>query len=365
MDLTDFLVVIKSICFQVNNPRFSKYRFFKQCVFAVAILLFGCQQGTLMATPKVAVSTLPLHSLVSIVMDGVGEPDLMMPSGQSPHHQSLLPSTVRKVTKSDLIVWVGPTHEASLTRAIRGAKQEAVVITLINEPQLIRLPVRTGDLWDMDHNHHSEDDSDGHSDKEFGDEESGHQFQADQDSGRMDGHVWLSTDNAKTIIRIVAERLRGLDRENAGVYAKNMASAYVRIDNLQLELKDQLATFDDHSYLVFHDAYQYFEAEFGLYSAGVVSMSPERSPSARSLMGLRELVEQINSERQLVCIFREPQFKSSAIDILAEGNTISAFELDPVGIGIDPGKELWFTLMKNLGNSFELCMGTQNPEAEK
>ena len=44
------------------------------------------------AAPKVAASIMPLHSLVAGVMDGVGEPSLIVKGGASPHFYSLRPS---------------------------------------------------------------------------------------------------------------------------------------------------------------------------------------------------------------------------------------------------------------------------------
>ncbi len=312
---------------------------------AMALLLWG--QGRLFAAPVVSVSTLPLHSLVSLVMKGVGEPTLLMASGQSPHHQSLLPSTIRKIAESDLVVWVGPVHESSLSRAVQQVENEAIIMTLIDNPQITRLPSRRGGIWDEGSHSHESDDSENHS-------EGGH------GSLSVDGHIWLSTDNAKSIIEVVGKQLKEMDVENKAAYKRNMDLAYQRIDRLKRDLKDQFAHVRKKDYLVFHDAYQYLEAEFDLRPAGVVAISPDRAPSAKTLRNLRQLIEKINDDNQSVCIFREPQFKSSAITILDENNNVITSELDPIGIGIERGSDLWFKLMYDLGAALASCLATKH-----
>ena len=41
--------------------------------------------------PRVVADIAPIHSLVSMVMDGVGQPQLLVPQNISPHHYSMRP----------------------------------------------------------------------------------------------------------------------------------------------------------------------------------------------------------------------------------------------------------------------------------
>ncbi len=64
------------------------------------------------AVPQVVVSIKPLHALVAGVMDGVGEPVLLVKGGGSPHGYILRPSEARNISRADLVVWVGEGLES-------------------------------------------------------------------------------------------------------------------------------------------------------------------------------------------------------------------------------------------------------------
>jgi zinc transport system substrate-binding protein len=109
-------------------------------------------------------------------------------------------------------------------------------------------------------------------------------------------------------------------------------------------------------YLVFHDAYQYFERHFGLNPVGAVTLGPERQIGARRLSRLRDHMAKTGAR----CAFREPQFPPSLIETVVEGTGIRIGVLDPLGAGIPPGPDHWFTLMENLANSLVRCLRAAN-----
>src|SRR5207253_1959120 len=68
-------------------------------------------------------------------------------------------------------------------------------------------------------------------------------------------------------------------------------------------------------YVVFHDAFQYFERRYGLNVVGSISINPEVPPSAKRLTELRRKIRSLGA----VCVFAEPQFDTRLVDNLIEG----------------------------------------------
>ncbi len=288
------------------------------------------------AAPNVVVSIPPVHSLVSSVMKGVAEPTLLIPGGQSPHSYSLKPSAVRQLLNADLLVWISPEFELSLRKAVT-QQRNLGELALIEAPGMHVLRARQSKIWQMDHatlhpSYHVEPET--------------------TDAGAADMHLWLSTDNALTIVSAVEQRLSMLDPPNAHIYHSNSLQVRDKINNTKLNIARSLQEIKAVPYVVFHDAYQYFEHEFGLNPVGTVTLSPERKPGVKTLLA----IEQSIRSRDAKCIFHEPQFEPRLLTRIAEDTDIRTGELDPVGAALQPGPELWFELMGSLKDSLLKCV---------
>ena len=310
---------------------------------------------------RVSVSIPPLYSLVAGVMEGVGKPELLMAGLQSPHTQALTPSILRKINQSDLVVWVGPSYEFSLKKTLGGGMgdgldnnlKDGAVLTAIQMDNLVHYGQRQTESAD-DHAHeHNHERAEGSDDD-----------QQHFDLGYIDPHIWLSTDNAKEIVLQVGQRLSEADPANAGQYERNVTKILNRIDRLFADLSMQLANLEKRHYLVFHDAFQYFEKAFGLENMGVVALNAHRSPGARHLHELLERIQDLtngtknglsNSSGSL-CVFREPQFSSNALQVLVKEPGVKQGILDPLGVDFPLDKDHWFTLMENLAHGFAECL---------
>ncbi|MCG8428454.1 MAG: zinc ABC transporter substrate-binding protein, partial [Chromatiales bacterium] len=176
--------------------------------FSVALFLglLGLA-SPLFAAPKVVVSIKPIHSLVAGVMEGVAEPELLIRGGQSPHTFSLAPSDARKLSKADMVVWVGERLETPLAKTLQAIADDAKVIELISQPGMQRVAMREGGAWDK-HNH------DEHDQHEHGEHEPKHDEaeHADAHEDGVDPHLWLSPKNAAQIVRVVSEHLIQVDK---------------------------------------------------------------------------------------------------------------------------------------------------------
>ena len=295
--------------------------------------------------PKVVVSIKPIHSLVASVMHGVGEPTLLVRGGASPHSYTMKPSDAKALSAADLVVWVGPELESFLEKPLRANAPKATLLTLMDLKGLTLLETREGGAWDA-HDHgkkrgHGHQDHD-HKDHDHADEH-----------GELNTHIWLDPANARAIVEAAAEALAAGDPANAEAYRKNADRKLQELDALDAELKAALAPVKDKPFVVFHDAYQYFEARYGLSAVGSITVSPDRRPSAKRLSAIRAKIGGLGA----ACVFAEPQFEPTLVRTVVEGTKARTGVLDPEGSELPEGEALYPTLMRNLAASLRGCLG--------
>ncbi|MDM8568844.1 zinc ABC transporter substrate-binding protein [Thiotrichales bacterium HSG1] len=280
------------------------------------------------SVPKVVVTLKPIHALVSGVMDGIATPHLLLSGKESPHSYNLYPSQMRQLHAANLIIWVGPTVESFLDKALNTVNKNTKILSLIDISELKLLQIRKN--WETHHNH--------------------------EYNGQLniDPHIWLSSDNAKVIVQTVAKTLSRIDADNEVQYNINANNIIVRLNQLEQTLQQRLEPVKNLPYLVFHDAYQYFEEQYGLNVMGAVKLSPEAHPSIKHLHNLR-----IDLKKQkIICIFSEPQFESSLINTLIGDNAVRLGMLDPLGIDLPNGIDSYFTLLNNMADSLKQCLSS-------
>jgi zinc transport system substrate-binding protein len=168
----------------------------------------------------------------------------------------------------------------------------------------------------------------------------------------MDTHLWLAPENARVIVDAVAGQLAALDASHADHYRANASKMKKHISALEADINKQLEPMRERPYIVFHDAYHYFEDAFSMHPAGAISVSPDRRPGAHRLSEIRRVIR----ERGAVCVFSEPQFRPATVRVVMEGTGARAGVLDPLGATLTPGKGLWFKLMRGLAQNLETCL---------
>ncbi len=277
--------------------------------------------------PAVVVSIKPIHSLVAGVMAGIGKPVLLVDGAASEHDYALRPSQVGALGKADLIFWIGPHLENFLIKPLAMLAPATVQIALSQSDGVRLLPLRISGLSDAP---------------------------PDAESALLyDMHIWLDPDNASAMVREICARLQASDSDNAAAYARNAAALEVRLQASKRQIAQRLGAAAIAPYIVFHDAYQYFEAGFGLKPVAFISLDHTRPPGARRI---RELRRQI-IESGVRCVFAEPQFEPRLIETLIEGTPARAGVLDALGAGLAQGAEMYFTLLDQLTRSLESCPG--------
>ncbi|MGC9953514.1 MAG: zinc ABC transporter substrate-binding protein [Rhizomicrobium sp.] len=290
---------------------------------AVALLLWAMPAT---AAPNVLATIKPVHSLVAAVMQGVGEPELLIGGALSVHSYALKPSDARKIERAAAIFEIGPDMETYLTAPLAALGAHGEVVALERAPGAHLLPARRGGLWE---------DTDEH------------------DHGPADPHLWLDPQNAIAMTAAIAATLVKLDPAHAAAYRTNGAREIAALKALDKELAAKLAPARGRPYIVFHDAYHYFEARYGLTPAGAVTVAPDRPVGPRRIEILRNVILQ----GHVACIFREPEFPPKLIETLSEGTRMRTGVLDEVGADLSPGPALYPELLRALAQSLTECLG--------
>jgi len=313
-----------------------QYSFLFCALRLCAVAFLGLFCVSVYAAPKVVVTIPPVHSLVSAVMQGVAEPVLLFDGGQSPHSNSLKPSLIRQVARAELFIWISPDFEISLRKAV-AQQRDMRVLTLIDEPDMHIFPARQSKMWQADHASH---------------DHSKHSEVESTGAQQPDMHLWLSAENALAIVAVVQQVLTEMDPQNARLYQSNSLKVMDEISETKKAIAQSLQVIKDIPYLVFHDAYQYFEKEYDLNPVGAVTLNPERKPGIKTMIAIEQNIEL----QDVQCIFHEPQFQPRLVARIAEDTGIRSGELDPIGASSRSGPGLWFDLMLSLRNNLLACI---------
>jgi len=306
----------------------------------ILLLLSGNTPAAATVGPNVVVTTKPIHSLVAGVMQGVGTPALLVDGSASPHTFSLKPSHVRAIDAADVFIRVSEALEPFTGKIARALPDSVRLVTLAEAPGVRLLDRRAG--GDFEHHHSAGEEA--------------HRGLLDHDNeGGKDGHIWLDPQNAKAIVAHVAEALSERDPAHAAQFKANAARLDARLDALAAELGAATKPLQQKPFVVFHDAYQYFEDRFGLDAVGSITVSPDVQPSAKRLTELRRKLRAL----QAVCVFAEPLFQPNLVAAVTEGTDARSGTLDPEGVTLAPGPDLYAALMRNLAANLKACLAPE------
>lgn len=265
--------------------------------------------------PPVVASIPPVHSLLSGVMAGLGRPALLVPGGRSPHDFALRPSGAQALSRARAVFWIGPGLESFLARPLRALARDVFSVPLARAEGIETRP-REG-------------------------------------SGGDDPHVWIDPVNAAAMVRMMVIVMANVDPDNLIPYRRNGAEVLAGLGALEAELRETLGPVAGVPFLVFHDGYGHFTRRFGLAAAGAVTPDADRPPGAKRLSRLRRMIE----ERDIACVFTEPQFPPALAAALTDGTGARIARLDPLGAGLEPGPGLYGAMMRNLADSLVACLG--------
>ncbi|WP_460275021.1 zinc ABC transporter substrate-binding protein [Celeribacter sp. ULVN23_4] len=336
--------------------------------------------------PNVVTDMAPIDSLVAQVMGDLGTSTQLMPQGASPHGYSMRPSEAKALQSADIVFWTGPALEPWLDEMIDEVAGDAHSIPLALSEGTTTLATREGatferhvhdhdehdhdaDEDDHDHDEHAEHDDHGHDDHDHDAHDDDHDHDEahdhdhhdhdhdehadhdDHDHHGADPHAWLDPMNARAWLGVIAEELSEHDPENAATYAANAAAAQDALDVKIAEIQGEMEPLADLKFIVFHDAYQYFENRFGLQAAGSISLSDATAPSPARVKEIQDKIKEIGVD----CVFSEPQFNAGLINTVLDGSDAKSGVIDPLGVGLTAGAGFYGELMDEVAGAFEAC----------
>lgn len=282
------------------------------------------------AVPVVATDIPPVHSIAARVMQGVGVPGLILPPGASPHGYSLRPSEAQLISGAGIVVWIGPALTPWLADPLDVLAPDAVRVTLADAPGVVTLPVRTG------------------------------AFEPDADAPHPpvsgiapDGHLWLDPENAIAFARAIAAALAAADPEHAATYAANADAFAAETGAEEQAVAARMAPLRGRPFLVFHDAYQYFEHRFDLPAAGSIELQDGVTPGTARVAAIRDRVV----KGGIQCAFSEPEFEPKLLFTVTEGTPVRLGVIDGLGASLPPGPALYPALLQGVATSLEECLG--------
>ena len=346
-----------------------------------------CSSFNLFASETTGVVTTiqPINSLVSAVIGNTGKTISLIPTEVSPHEYKLKPSDTKKLQNANIIFFVSDHLETSVTKVFENLPKNIKTINLMEDTGIKHLAIRDNEAWERhdhhdgheDHNNHDHNkhakkhddhDHDKHEKKHDDHDHNKHEKKHDDhdhdkhakkhddhdDHEKEDDvHIWLSPDNAVKIIKKINKELNLFFPENAKTYDQNANQMIKKINQLKIELKNELSGIKDKPYVVFHDAYQYFETSFGLNAVGSVALEGDVASSPKQISFIKDKIVKLKAS----CVFQEPQFDSKLVKIVVEGTNAQIGTLDPLGVNIKSGENFYLQLLKNMAKSLKDCLG--------
>lgn len=311
------------------------------------------------AVPNVATDITPIHSLVSQVMAGVGTPDLLVQSGASPHNYSLSPSEAQALQEADLVFWVGEGLTPRLERSLDNLSPDSKKVELLEAMGTTTYTFREGATFgaheDSHHDGEKEGEHDAHDDLHHGEEkEDEHSEGHHHEQSGTDPHAWLDPANGKVWLDVIAVALAEKDPDNATQYLENAATGKADIDAAVSRIEITIAQLKDRQFIVFHDAYQYFEKRFEIPAAGTISIGDASKPSPARIAEIRKVVTDLN----VGCVFTEPQYNPGIVKAVFGGTGVNTSGvIDPLGSGLATGADLYSDLLIEIADGLQSCLG--------
>ena len=342
-------------------------------LLSIIILILFSSSNLFAADTKGVITTIqPINSLVSAVIGDTGKTISLIPADISPHEYKLKPSDAKKMQEANIIFFVSNHLESSVTKVFKNLPKNIKIINLLEETGIEHLAIRDNEAWER-HDHHGHDDHDDHDkhgkkhddhddhdkhakkhdDHDDNDKHGKKHDDHDDHESKDDVHIWLSPDNAIKIVEKVNKELTLLFPDNASKYSENSNKMIDEIKKLKNELAKDLAPIKGKPYVVFHDAYQYFEKTFDLNAVGSVALEGDIASSPKQISFIKDKIKKLNAS----CVFQEPQFDSKLVKIVVEGTNAQIGTLDPLGVNISGKENFYIQLLKNMAKSLKECLG--------
>jgi len=292
------------------------------------ILLLTIKNVGAESTLDVVVSIKPIHSIVTILMDGIATPKLLLNSSDSAHTFHLKPSQIRMLSNSDLVITISDDFETGLRKALKNVKKDShFKVSSLN--QLNTLKSRGEEIYEV-----NEEEEGNHADH------------------TNDLHLWLDVDNMQLISQHISNLLIELDPANESKYSENFNKVNSKLTKLKIELQHQLEPFLSTRFVIFADTLQYFENSLNLKRPVIITPYHGARLSINRTLEAKKIIKDLN----ISCLIYGSEIRSNQVNVLSEGLALKAFKIDILGAVYPAGSDQYFNLMKRISNQLASCL---------
>jgi zinc transport system substrate-binding protein len=280
----------------------------------------------------------------------------LIPPEISPHEFRLKPSDVRILQNSNIVFYISSHLETGIVKMFKNLPKNIKTINLMEETGIDHLSIRDNEAWELhDHDDHDKHDAkdEKHDDHDKHDAKDEKHDDHDKHDAKEDIHIWLDPDNAIKIVRKINKELSLFFPNNAMTYNDNSSKFINELESLKIELKKELLPIKDKPYIVFHDAYQYFERAFELNAIGSIALENDVASSPKQISFIKDKI----LKSKATCVFQEPQFDSKLVKTVVEGTKVRIGTLDPIGVNILEKENFYLQLLRNMSKSLKKCLG--------
>ena len=324
---------------------------------SIIILYFFSNFNVFASETKGVITTIkPIESLVNAVIGDTGKTVSLIPPEISPHEFRLKPSDVRILQNSNIVFYISSHLETGIVKMFKNLPKNIKTINLMEETGIDHLSIRDNEAWELhDHDDHEKHDAkdEKHDDHDKHDAKDEKHDDHDKHDAKDDIHIWLDPDNAIKIVRKINKELSLFFPKNAMTYNDNSSKFINELESLKIELKKELLPIKDKPYIVFHDAYQYFERAFELNAIGSIALENDVASSPKQISFIKDKI----LKSQATCVFQEPQFDSKLVKTVVEGTKVRIGTLDPIGVNILEKENFYLQLLRNMSKSLKKCLG--------
>ena len=292
------------------------------------ILLLTIKSVGAESTLDVVVSIKPIHSIVTMLMDGIATPKLLLNSSDSAHTFHLKPSQIRMLSKSDLVITISDDFETGLRKALKNVKKDShFKVSSLN--QLNTLKSRGEEIYEVN------------------EEEEGNHANHTNDL-----HLWLDVDNMQLISQHISNLLIELDTANEITYSENFNKVNSELNKLKIELQHQLEPFSSTRFAIFADTLQYFENNLNLKRPVIITPYHGARLSINRTLEAKKIIKDLN----ISCLIYGSEIRPNQVNVLSEGLTLKAFKIDILGAAYPSGSDQYFNLMKRISSQLASCL---------
>ena len=281
---------------------------------------------------QIVASIKPIQLMAQQLVGDLGEVEVLIPEGASPHHYNLKPSDMRKLAQTDLVVWIGPAMEQFLTKTMQ--RQKSAVI------QLMEGEGEAEHHDDHETEHHEHEEAHKHDEHEH-----------HHDHGDSDPHIWMDPVLMISAADVIRDELVVQFPNLKSELDTNFAEFKQKVTDVDQSIKSQLAPHKDKGFIVFHDAFSLFVGHYDLNQLAYFTFDPSHAPGAKKVAEVQSPI----TSKDAVCVFSEPQFEAKIVKRITAGLDINKGQLDPLAIEIKPEQGYTGFLM-GLADSIENCL---------